>query len=52
MFYTVPDTGMYWPDCFPLMTMMLKSGEAAKDPKNWLARIHGMLHTALGDAPK
>ena len=52
LLYTIPDTGMYWPDCLPLITMMQKSGEAAKDPKNRLARIHGMFHTALIDAPK
>lgn len=37
----------YWPDCYPVKVAIDKGPHVAKDPRNALARIHGMLHAAL-----
>ena len=48
---TLPSLSRYWPDCLPVYLATKKGPEVALDPRNVLARIHGMLLTALEDAP-
>lgn len=43
----LPQQSRYWPDCYPVKTAIAKGPVVANDPRNALARIHGMLHTAL-----
>ena len=50
MVHTIPDLCRYWPHCLPLTMAAEKGMAAAKDPKNCLARVHGMIATALEDA--
>ena len=46
LLYTLPEQCKYWPDCYPVKTAVAKGPDVATDPRNPLARIHGMLHTA------
>ena len=48
---TLPSLSKYWPDCLPVYLAVKKGPELALDPRNVLARVHGMLLTALEDAP-
>ena len=48
---TLPSLSKYWPDCLPVYLAVRKGPEVALDPKNVLARVHGMILTALEDAP-
>ena len=44
---TTPQMTKYWPDCYPLKVAISKGQRLANDPRNALARVHGMLFTAL-----
>ena len=44
---TIPEQCEYWPDCYPVKLAIDKGAEVAMDPRNPLARVHGMIHTAL-----
>ena len=44
---TLPPLCKYWPDCLPVKTAVEKGAAMALDPRNPLARVHGMIHTAL-----
>ena len=48
---TLPSPSRYWPDCLPVHLATQKGPEVALDPKNVLARVHGMIMTALEDTP-
>ena len=53
MLYTAPQQSRYWPDCYPVKLAVEKGPKVALDPRNALARVHGLLHTALdGDDGK
>ena len=45
-----PPLCRYWPDCLPGYSAIQKGPQVALDPKNVLARIHGMILTALEDS--
>ena len=47
---TVPALCKFWPDCLPVHLAVQKGREAALDPRNGLARIHGMIMTAMEDS--
>ena len=47
---TIPPLCRYWPDCLPVHLAIQKGPQVAEDPKNVLARVHGMILTALEDA--
>ena len=49
MLCTIPGSCRYWTDCYPVMTAVAKGPDAGRDPRNPLARIHGMIHTAMED---
>ena len=49
MLHTVPQLSRYWPDCYPVKLAVEKGAKVALDPRNALARIHGLLHTALDE---
>ena len=51
LLFTLPSLSKYWPDCLPVYLAVKKGPEVALDPRNVLARVHGMLLTALEDAP-
>ena len=42
----------YWPDCYPVTVAISKGQQLANDPRNALARVHGMLFTALEGVDK
>ena len=44
---TLPPLCRYWPDCYPVKAAVDRGPEVARDPRNPLARVHGMIHTAL-----
>ena len=46
---TSPSKCRYWPDCLPVHLAVQKGISIASDPKNVLARVHGMMLTALED---
>ena len=46
---TSPSQCRYWPDCLPVHLAVQKGISIASDPKNVLARVHGMMLTALED---
>ena len=49
LLYTLPCLSLYWTDCLPLLTAVMKGPVVASDPRNCLARIHGMIHTQLDE---
>ena len=42
----------YWPDCYPVTVAVSKGQQLANDLRNALARVHGMLLTALEGVDK
>ena len=52
MLVTIPSLCRYWPDCLPVHLAVQKGAVAARDPRNVLARIHGMIMTAMEDSPR
>ena len=46
---TIPQQCTYWPDCLPVVRAMWKGAAVAADPKNPLARVHGMMHAVLDE---
>ena len=44
---SIPELCEYWPDCYPVKLAVDKGAAVALDPRNPLARVHGMIHTAL-----
>ena len=49
---TSPQMTKYWPDCYPVTVAISKGQQLANDPRNALARVHGMLFTALEGVDK
>ena len=47
LLHTSPQLSKYWPDCYPVTLAVGKGQQLANDPRNALARVHGMLLTAL-----
>ena len=47
MLHSSPQLSKYRPDCYPVKVAVDKGPLIAKDPRDALARVHGMLHTAL-----
>jgi len=45
--YTLPGSCRYWPDCLPVKLAMSQGPSVARDPRNPLARVHGLLHNAF-----
>jgi len=50
MLVTIPSMCRFWPDCLPVHLAVQKGPEAALDPSNVLARVHGMIMTAMEDS--
>ena len=48
---SIPSQSKYWVDCLPLYTQVQKGKVAAENPKNVLARVHGMIFAALDYQP-
>ena len=46
---SLPAECTYWVDCLPLLTAVGKGPASALDPKNVLARVHGLIHASLED---
>ena len=47
--FSLPAECTYWVDCLPLLTAVGKGPSSALDPKNVLARVHGLIHANLDD---
>ena len=47
MLHTTLQQSQYWADCYPAKLAVQKGPKVASDPRNALARVHGLLHTAL-----
>ena len=47
LLHSVPAECTYWVDCLPLLTAVGKGPAVARDPKNVLARVHGLIHGTL-----
>ena len=47
LLYTVPQSSRYWLGCYPVKLAVEKGPQVTLDLRNALARIHGLLHTAV-----
>ena len=47
---TIPALNEYWHDCLPVTRAMWKGPAVATNPKNVLARVHGLMHGLLEES--